>query len=55
MPEERDVKNMYIWALLASRPFEWPNIRWIDKVMKNYNSFHYSPKIEMVWSRRKNA
>jgi hypothetical protein len=55
MHEERNVKKMYTWKLIASRPAGWPNIRWMDNVMKKYNSLHYSPKIEMVRSCRKNA
>jgi hypothetical protein len=35
MPEERDVKKMYKWKLIASRPVGRPNIRWMGNVMKD--------------------
>jgi hypothetical protein len=34
MPEERDVKKIYIWKLIASRRVGGPKIRWMDNVMK---------------------
>jgi hypothetical protein len=34
MPEERDVRKIYEWKLIASRPFGSPQIRWMDNVMK---------------------
>jgi hypothetical protein len=34
MPEERDVKEIYKWKLIASRPVGRPKIRWMDNVMK---------------------
>jgi hypothetical protein len=35
MPEERDVKKIYKWKLIASTPFGCPRIRWMDNVMKD--------------------
>jgi hypothetical protein len=35
MPEERDVKNIYKWKLIASRPVGRLKIRWMDNVMKD--------------------
>jgi hypothetical protein len=35
MPEERDVKEMCKWKLIASRPVGRPKIRWMDNVMKD--------------------
>jgi hypothetical protein len=35
MPEERDVKKIYKWKLIASRPVGCPTIRWMDNVMKD--------------------
>jgi hypothetical protein len=34
MPEERDIKKMYKWKLIASRPVGRPKIRWMENVMK---------------------
>jgi hypothetical protein len=34
MLEERDVKKMYKWKLIASRPVGRQKIRWICSVMK---------------------
>jgi hypothetical protein len=34
VPEEREVKKIYIWELIASRPVGHPKIRWMDNVMK---------------------
>jgi hypothetical protein len=34
MPEERGVKKISKWKLLASRPVGRPKIRWLDNVMK---------------------
>jgi hypothetical protein len=35
MPEERDVKKIYIWKIIASTPIACPKIRWMDNVMKD--------------------
>jgi hypothetical protein len=35
MSEERDVKKVYKWKLIASRPVGRPKIRWMDNVMKD--------------------
>jgi hypothetical protein len=35
MPEEGDVKKIYKWKLIASRPIGHPKIRWVDNVMKD--------------------
>jgi hypothetical protein len=34
IPEERDLKTIYKWRLIASRPVGHPKIRWKDNVMK---------------------
>jgi hypothetical protein len=34
VPEEKDVKEMYKWKLIASRPVGRPEIRRMDTVMK---------------------
>jgi hypothetical protein len=34
MPEERDVKTIYKWKLIASRPVGRPEITWMDDVTK---------------------
>jgi hypothetical protein len=34
MPEERDVRRIYKWELIASRPVGRPMIRWMNTVMK---------------------
>jgi hypothetical protein len=34
MAVERDVKRIYKWELIASRPVGRPKIRWMDNVMK---------------------
>jgi hypothetical protein len=34
MPHERDVRKIYKWKLIASRPVGRPKIRWMDNVMK---------------------
>jgi hypothetical protein len=34
MPEERDVKKIYKWKVVASMPVKRPKIRWIDNIMK---------------------
>jgi hypothetical protein len=34
MPEERGVKKIYKWKLIASRPVGRPKNRWMDNVMK---------------------
>jgi hypothetical protein len=34
MPEKRNVKKIYKWELIASRPVECPKIRWMNNVMK---------------------
>jgi hypothetical protein len=35
MSEERGVKKIYKWRLIASRPVGRPKIRWMDNVMKD--------------------
>jgi hypothetical protein len=35
MSDERGVKKIYKWKLIASRPVERPNIKWMDNVMKD--------------------
>jgi hypothetical protein len=35
MPEERDIKKIYEWKLIASRPVGRSRIRWMDNVMKD--------------------
>jgi hypothetical protein len=35
MPEERDIKKIYIWKLIASGLVGCPKIRWMDNVMKD--------------------
>jgi hypothetical protein len=35
IPEERDVKKIYKWKLIAPRPIGRPKIRWMDNVMKD--------------------
>jgi hypothetical protein len=35
MPEDRDVKKIKKWKLIASRPVGLPKIRWMDNVMKD--------------------
>jgi hypothetical protein len=35
IPEERDVKKIYKWKLIASRPAGCLTIRWMDNVMKD--------------------
>jgi hypothetical protein len=35
MPEERDVKKVYKWKLIASGPVGRPKSRWMDDVMKD--------------------
>jgi hypothetical protein len=35
MPEERDVKKIYKWKLIASRPVGRPKSRWMHNVMEN--------------------
>jgi hypothetical protein len=32
---KRDVKKIYEWKLIASRPIGGPKIRWMDNVMKD--------------------
>jgi hypothetical protein len=34
MPEERYVKKIYKWRLIASRSVGRPKVRWMDNVMK---------------------
>jgi hypothetical protein len=34
MPEEGDVKKIYKWKVIVSRPVGCPKIRWMDTVMK---------------------
>jgi hypothetical protein len=54
VPEERYVKKMCKWKLIASRPVGRPNFRWMDNVMKdiqameivNWKSVH---RIEIKW------
>jgi hypothetical protein len=36
--EERDVKKIYKWKLIASRPVAHPKIRWMDNVLKDIQS-----------------
>jgi hypothetical protein len=38
MPEERDVKKIYKWKLIASRPIGRPKIRRMDNVMQDIQS-----------------
>jgi hypothetical protein len=35
MSEERNVKKIYKWKLIASRPVERPKIMWMDNVMNH--------------------
>jgi hypothetical protein len=35
MPEERDVKKINKWKLIASRPVGRPKVKWMDIVMKD--------------------
>jgi hypothetical protein len=35
MPDDRDVKKIYKWKLIASRPVGSPKIRWMHNVMKD--------------------
>jgi hypothetical protein len=35
MPEEKDLKKIYQWKLIASRAVGRPKIRWMDNVMKD--------------------
>jgi hypothetical protein len=35
IPEEIDVKKIFKWKLIASRPAERPKIRWMDDVTKD--------------------
>jgi hypothetical protein len=35
MPEERGIKKIYKWKLIASRPVERPKTRRMDTVMKD--------------------
>jgi hypothetical protein len=35
MPEERCIKKIYKWKLIASRPIGRPKIRWMHNVMKD--------------------
>jgi hypothetical protein len=46
MPEERDVKKMYKWKLIASSPVRCPKIGWICSVMKDIQAI----KI-VIWKR----
>jgi hypothetical protein len=38
MTEERDVKKIYNWKLIASRPVGRPKIRWKNNVMKDIHA-----------------
>jgi hypothetical protein len=35
MLEERDVKKLYKWKLIASRPVGRPKIIWMDNIMED--------------------
>jgi hypothetical protein len=35
MLEEKDVKKIYKWKLIASRPVGRPKVWWMDNVMKD--------------------
>jgi hypothetical protein len=40
IPEERGVKKIYKWKLIASTPSGCPKVRWMDNVMKDIQAMN---------------
>jgi hypothetical protein len=53
IPEERDVKKICKWKLIASRPVECPKIIWKDNVIKGIQVMKFANWKKCVWDRNK--
>jgi hypothetical protein len=53
MFEERDIKKIYKWKLIASRPVGRPKIRRMDDVMKGIQTMKIVNWKRGAWDRNK--